>query len=296
MYQQLSHTAEGILQSQVNAFTHGGDYRFTIPPIEVLEKRTMEDVKTWLSPVLATGYLEIGIVGDLDPAETIAAVAATLGTLPARDATKPTLPEARTIAFPTGIPDKAFPFTSKIPKSIVAVYWPTTDRISNIRQSRHLTLLSEILDDRLRLKIREELGESYSPQVASMMSDTFPGYGQTFAMMITEPKHTTTLGPIVRDLADTLAKTGPTADELERARKPLLTALQEQRRNNAYWLTTVVTPSQSQPQRLDWARTMVEDFTSATLADLKTLAQQYLKAPRATITRITAEDEKQGKP
>ena len=61
-------------------------------------------------------------------------------------------------------------------------------------------------------------------------------------------------------------------------------------------LTIVVAPSQSQPQRLDWSRSMVEDFTSATLADLNALAEQYLKADRATITRITAEEEKVAKP
>ena len=60
--------------------------------------------------------------------------------------------------------------------------------------------------------------------------------------------------------------------------------------------TTVVAPSQSQPQRLDWSRSMVEDFTSATPADLNALAKQYLIADRATITRITAEDEKVTKP
>jgi zinc protease len=296
MYQQLGHTAEGLMQTQLNAFTHGDDYRFVLPPQAVLEKRTMEEVKAWLAPVLTSGYLEIGIVGDCDPAEVTAAMASTLGALPARDAAKPALADARKIAFPTGVKDKAFPFTSKIPKSVVAVYWPTTDRMSNIRQSRHMTLLSEILDDRVRLKIREELGESYSPQVASMMSDTFPDYGQTFAMMITEPKHADKLGPIVRDLADKLSREGATADELDRARKPLLTALEEQRRNNTYWLSTVVAASQSQPQRLDWSRSMVEDFTSATLADLNALAKQYLKADRATIARISAEEEKAGKP
>ncbi|MDB6071249.1 MAG: peptidase [Verrucomicrobiales bacterium] len=292
MYQQLNHTAEGIMQSKVNAFTHGNDYRFVLPPQEVLASRTMDEVKAWLSPVLTKGYLEIGVVGDLDPQEVITAMAATVGALPARETARQDVPEARKIAFPTNERDKAFPFTSKIPKSIIGVYWPTTDRMNNIRQSRHMTLLSEILDDRVRLKIREELGESYSPQVASMMSDTFPDYGQTFAMMITEPKHADKLGPIVRDLAAKLAEGGATADELDRARKPLLTALEEQRRNNAYWLSTVVAPSQSQPQRLDWARSMIEDFTGATLTDLNALAKQYLKADKSVITRITAEEEK----
>ena len=44
------------------------------------------------------------------------------------------------------------------------------------------------------------------------------------------------------------------------------------------------------------ARSMVEDFTSATLADLNALAKQYLKADRATIARITEEEEKPAKP
>ncbi len=296
MYQQLNHTAEGIMQTKLNAFTHGGDYRFVLPPIEILGKRTMAEAKAWLSPALAKGFLEIGIVGDFDPAEMIAAAVSTFGALPPRDAAKPELAEARKIGFPTSPKDQAFPFTSKIPKSIVGVYWPTTDRMSNIRLSRQMSLLSEILDDRVRLKIREELGESYSPQVASMMSDTFPGYGQTFAMMITEPQHAEKLGPIVRDLAAKLAAEGATADELERARKPLLTALQEQRRNNAYWLGTVVTSSQSQPQRLDWARSMIDDFSSATLADLNALAKQYLTADKVVIARITSEMEKPAQP
>ena len=61
-------------------------------------------------------------------------------------------------------------------------------------------------------------------------------------------------------------------------------------------LTTIVAPSQSRPQRLDWSRSMVEDFTRATLADLTALAKQYLIADRATITRITAVEEKATKP
>ncbi len=295
MSQQLGHTAEGVMQTQLNAFTHGQDYRFLLPPQATLAARSIAEAKTWLNPVLERGFLEVGIVGDLDPAEVIAAMASTLGALPPRQAERPLLPEARQVAFPSETREKTFPFTSKILKSVVAVYWPTTDRMNNIRLSRQMSLLAEILDDRIRLKVREELGESYSPQVASMMSDTFPGYGQTFAMMISEPKNTEQLGTIVRDLAAKLAADGATADELDRARKPLLTALEEQRRNNTYWLGTVVGASQSQPQRLDWSRSMIEDFSSATLADLNALAKKYLSADRAVIARIVPEAEKAAK-
>lgn len=110
-------------------------------------------------------------------------------------------------------------------------------------------------------------------------------------MMITEPKHAAKLGPIVRELGAKLAAEGATEDELERARKPLLTALTEQRRNNAYWLSTVVAPSQSQPQRLDWARSMIADFSGSSLKDLNALAKEYLAADRAVVIRATAQEE-----
>jgi zinc protease len=253
----------------------------------------MDEVKAWLQPALSTGYLEIGVVGDLDPQEVITAASATFGALPVRAAAKPDNAAARALKFPTGVQEKDFPFTSKIPKSLVAVYWPTTDRMKDIRTSRQMALLAEILSDRVRIKVREELGESYSPHVASSMSDTFPGYGQVVAIMISEPKDAQQLGTIVRDLADKLAKEGATADELDRARKPLLTALDEQRRNNAYWLTTVVTPAQSQPQRLDWARSMMDDFKTVKLEDINALAKQYLPASKALITRALAQDAKE---
>jgi zinc protease len=121
-----------------------------------------------------------------------------------------------------------------------------------------------------------------------MMSDTWNGYGQVMAMMTADAKHTAKLCDIAKELGAAFAAKGASEDELERARKPLLTSLEEQRRNNTYWLGTVVTPSQSKPERLDWARTMVDDFKSAALADINRLAMEYLKADAATAVRAVS--------
>lgn len=285
-YQQVGHTPEGILQTAVNAFTHGDDYRFRLPPQEVLESRTMAEVKEWLEPALTRGYVEIGVVGDFEPDALIDALSRTVGALPGRPAARDPLTSRRSVKFPEGIRERDFPFTSSIPKAVVAVYWPTTDRREDIRHSRHLALLGEILSDRVRVRVREELGESYSPHVASMMSDTFPGYGQMFSLMIAEPKDAAKLGEIVRGLGADLAAQGASEDELERARRPLLTSLEEQLRNNDYWLRTVLTPAPSIPSRLEWARTILQDFRSAGLDSINECAKRYLKPDRATVVRI----------
>jgi zinc protease len=108
------------------------------------------------------------------------------------------------------------------------------------------------------------------------------------AMMTADAKHTRKLCDIAKGLGDALAAKGASEDELERARKPLLTSLEEQRRNNTYWLGTVVTPSQSKPERLDWARTMVDDFKTVALSDINRLANEYLKASAATAVRAVS--------
>ena len=55
---------------------------------------------------------------------------------------------------------------------MVAVYWPTTDD-REVHRTRRLSLLSEIFGDRLRLRLREQLGDAYAPQAASLPSDAY---------------------------------------------------------------------------------------------------------------------------
>jgi zinc protease len=287
IYQQVEHTPDGVMTAKVNAFTHGDDYRFVFPKQEELAARTIDEMKAWLEPQLKTGYLEIGIVGDLDVQAVLDAATATVGALPARATERSNHDDLRKVAFPKGTPEKEFVFDSKIPKSTAFIFWPTTDRMKDIKLSRQLSLLGEVLSDRVRIKVREELGESYSPSVASMMSDTWTGYGQMMAMMVANAKDTKELTDIAAKLGAELAAMGATDDELDRARKPLLTQLEEQRRNNLYWLNTVVTPSQSKPERLDWARTILDDFKSVKLEDINRLAKEYL-ASNATAIRIVS--------
>ena len=298
IYQQVEHTPEGTMQAKVEAFTHGDDPRFVFPKQAELAARTTEEMKAWLEPALRGSYLEIGVVGDTDVESVIAAAAATVGALPARAPGRPDTEALRKVSFPAGTPEQTFAFESKIPKSNVLVFWPTTDRRQDAKLSRRLSLLAEVLSDRVRKKVREELGESYSPDVASMMSDTWTGYGQMMAMMVADAKFAEPLGKIARELGAELAAKGANADELDRARKPILTMLEEQRRSNTYWLGTVVLPSLSKPERLDWARTLIDDFKSVTLDDINALAKQYLKADAATIVRVvsSAKADEKGTP
>jgi zinc protease len=275
-YQQIETTPEGVLQNEVDRFLHSGDARFGFPPKEKLAALTMADMKAWLGSALAKDYLEITVVGDIEPEKVIADLAATFGNLPERAAAKPAYTEERQVAFPRGEKEKAFTFETTIPKAMSLVYWPTPD-IFNIQRTRRIGLLGSILDDRLRLKLREELGDAYSPFAHNIPSDAFKDYGYLLASVTVDPPQAAKVTAIIKGIGAELAKgESITQDELDRAKKPQITQIEEYRRTNRYWLSSVMESSQEYPQRLDWARTFVSDYEAITLDEIKALAKEYL--------------------
>ena len=192
--------------------------------------------------------------------------------------------EARAVKFPAEPFQRHFDIRTEIPKGTVAVYWPTTDSF-DIKRGRRLNLLAEVLKDRLRLKVREELGEAYSPGVGSAASDVFPGYGYLQSMLTVAPDRAAQVADIITTLGNDVAEKGVTEDELERAKKPVLTTLRESARTNQYWLAAVLSRAQERPEVLDWSRSRYADNEAITSAELTALAKEYLPAKRAS--RVT---------
>jgi zinc protease len=272
-YTQLAHVPQGPLQLEVPRLLASGDVRFGLPPQADLEQRTLEEVRAWLEPQLSSGALEIALVGDLDVEEAIQAVAQTFGALPPRQA-KPALEDLRRVSFPRPF-EKQYTVPTEIPKGVVALYWPTTDG-RNIHLTRRLNLLAEVLSDRLRVKIREEIGGAYSPSAGSSANETYRDYGYINAYIVVEPEKSAEIAQVTRELAADLAAQGVTEDELQRAKLPLLTALRESARTNGYWLGAVLGSAQEFPQRLDWARSRYSDIEGVTKPELDELAARYL--------------------
>jgi zinc protease len=279
-YLNFEHTANGPFSLEVARLLASGDHRFGLPPKAEMLQRNPGEVKAWLAPQLARGAIEIAIVGDIDLDATIAAVAQTFGALPARDP-KPALEELRQVAFPAEPFAKEYAIPTEIPKAQIRVYWPTTDD-RDIKRTRRLSLLANVLSDRLRVKVREELGDAYSPGAGSSPSDTYRNYGFISAGTTVEPAKAKFITDVIVALADDMAKNGITADELERAKKPVLTSLRESVRTNQYWLGSVLAKAQERPEALDWSRTRTADIESITKADLDALAKLYLGAARAS--------------
>ncbi|MEE2808647.1 MAG: insulinase family protein [Verrucomicrobiota bacterium] len=285
LYTQLAHTPMGVLQNRVDRFLKSDDFRAGFPPRPEITKRTIGEVKGWLSDTLENAYMEIGIVGDFEEQVVIDAVSKTLGALPVRRFKKKKFTGKRVINFPKKGQSKEFVFESEIPKGMVGVYWSTQD-IWDISSTRRLSVLGAIFADRLRSKVREELGEAYSPYARHIPSDTYKGYGYLMSVITVDPPQAEKIANVVEGIGTALASKGITEDELERAIKPLLNSIEQQVRQNSYWLRTVSLSSQEFPQKLDWAKTMLKDYKSIKVSDVNSMAKKYLSEGNSVSVKI----------
>ena len=282
-YLQLARVPNGPLTLEFSRLLAGGDARFGLPPKAVMAQRTLAEVRAWLTPQLATGAIELAIVGDFELEPTLAAVAQTFGALPPR-APKPDLAALRAVTMPATPLTKSYTIESEIPKGLIGLYWPSTDAL-DVKRTRRLSMLAEVLSDRLRVKVREELGGAYSPGAGSSSSDIYPGYGYLVAQVSVDPAKAQEIADVVVTIAADLAEKGVTAEELNRSKQPVLTSSRENLRSNGYWLGTVLSRAQEQPERLEWARTRIADLEAMTADELSALAKQYFPATR--VSRVT---------
>jgi zinc protease len=278
-YISFEHTERGPLSLHVANLLANGDKRFGLPPESDMMARSLDEVKAWITPQLESGPLEVSVAGDFDVDTLIKIAAKTIGTLPPR-LPRPALDDRHKVSFPSAPFTREYGLDTKIPKGIVAVYWPTTDGL-DVHRARRLNFLAEILSDRLRVKVREQLGSTYSPIVGSTASDVFPGYGYIASITVVDPEKTKQIEDVVIAVAADIRANGVTQDELDRTKNPAMTAIRESERSNNYWMT-VLGKAQEKPEVLDWARTRTADFQAISKADIDALARLYFAPESAS--------------
>ncbi|MFW5853723.1 MAG: M16 family metallopeptidase [Thermodesulfobacteriota bacterium] len=282
-YQELAQSIDGGMTLKGRQFLAGGDPRFGLPPFEAFKDLTLDDIRSWIGPKLQNTPLELSIVGDFDTEKVIDLAARYLGSLPKRPV-NPAEELSRLPRFPDG-ESLNITVDTKIPKGKAVVAYPTTD-IWNIHRTRRLSTLASVFSDRLREEVREKLGATYSPHAYNQPSRAYSGYGVFQAVISINPDDADAVVKAVKEITTDLTENGVTEDELRRALDPTLTGIKDMRRENGYWLDTVLSGSREHPEQIEWSRTIVEDYTSITAEELTKMARTYLDNRKAAAVVI----------
>lgn len=277
-YLELSGSVDGAMLLSGNRFLAGGDSRFGLPPFEEFKQLTLEHVRSWIETSFKTTPMEVSVVGDFDMDSVIKLAAKYLGTLSLNTQVYQSS-ESRVPEFPAGQFYK-IPVVTKIPKGMVIVAYPT-EGLWNISRTRRLSVLADIVSDRLRDQIREKLGSAYSTFAFNRPSRAYPEYGVFQTGVSINPEEANMLVNKIKKIVSGLVADGAAQDELHRALSPTLTSIKELMRTNNYWLNTVLTGSQKHPQQLDWSRTIMKDYASVTKEEVSDTAKKYLDNEKA---------------
>jgi zinc protease len=142
-----------------------------------------------------------------------------------------------------------------------------------------------VLQNRLTEVIREELGDSYSPNTTWQPSNVSPGYGIIGAVSEVKPEKDDVVIAAMERIAADLAAGKIDADLFERAKRPLVADFDETTANNPWWMGALGGIS-FQPDRLVRVRDAKAQYAAVTLDQVKALARQYLVPGKARIVKV----------
>lgn len=285
----LNATPARAYSSAAGAILSGGDPRFSLQPQEAFEALTFEKLEAAIGDRWANGAIELALVGDFEEEAAIAAAAATLGALPPREEDFLPRTQARTRHFAPDASSYRLTHTGEADQALIRIVWPTDDD-ENFAEELRMQLLARAVRIALTDRLREDLGQAYSPLASSSMSRIYSDYGVFVIRASVDVAEIEATRDAIAGVIDQLRETPPDSDLLRRARVPLLEAYDNSLKSLVGWLQ-LADRAQSQSERLERWFSGPDILRAITPEELQTSAQRYL-SPESAIEFVVVPEEK----
>ncbi len=256
------------------------DPRLRLVSPQEVGRYSFAEIDAWAHEHWLEGPVEIGLVGDFEPGEAVAAVARTLGALPPRR--NPPVAALERLALLSGelarkteiepVPDAA---------ANLRLAWPAGPA-QTVRERAALQLAIDAVIDRLRIRVRENLGATYSPNGGLYRYAPQPDFQFAWIELTFDPRHARTLEALTLRLSDELAEQGLTGEEFNRLREPRRAQTAAQLGSDDWWLHQVLARAQSRPAVLSDARALATVYSDLTREEVNLAALRYLRAAGAS--------------
>jgi zinc protease len=195
--------------------------------------------QAWLRQILATGPIEVAVVGDIEKDRAMDLVRRYVGALPARARIDSHVLESKRGIKPNPGPLSAHTeIATKTDQAIVIGGFFGADA-RNLRDVRLLNIAGKILTTRATEDIREKQQLAYSPNVSNVAGAEYPNLGMVAFVSPTAPGKVESLVAAIDSLFGAFVKDGPTDDEMQTARKQFANSFDEQMRDPAFWADTL---------------------------------------------------------
>ncbi|MCL6250703.1 insulinase family protein [Altererythrobacter sp. KTW20L] len=288
-FAQLNATPDAALRNALGGIISDNDPRYSLRPESEYMLLTFAGLRDAIGERLANGAMEVALVGDFDEDQAIAMVAATLGALPPREAEFRDYAANRDRSFTADRSPRTLAHQGDAGQALLYMTWPTRDG-EDMRETLELNLLENVARSLLLDRLREELGQTYSPSANAQQSRVYPGYGTFSVSAAVTPDDVAPAREAMLDVIERLRAEPVDEDTLLRARAPQLESYDNLLKSNSGWMG-LVDRAQTQPDRLQRyveGRAVLAELTPA---DVQEMAQRYLDpAQRLEVTVLPQAD------
>ena len=281
---QIDTNTGGVFQRGLADLLFGNDRRFAQTPSDAdIDATKGSDLPAILHSQLATPP-DVIIVGDISVDEAIRQTAATFGAIPR--AARPREPQSRVTMTAGRAEPFVFRHGGRADQAYYGLVWQLPDFFTDPKLSHTARVAAALLQARLVDTVREKLGLTYSPSVGASASVELGGLGYFIVQTETPPDKFDAMRKAVLDVIAGLARDPISADDLERAKKPLVEASQKARETNGFWvgnLGLVLREPRYRSEVLDEPKLL----GAVTAEDVKTLLARYVsgKTPLTAISQ-----------
>ncbi|MBX3381025.1 MAG: insulinase family protein [Phycisphaeraceae bacterium] len=223
------------MRTAISAPYPDSEVRTQVMTPEQVDRLTLAASQAWLDKLVKSSPIEVVIVGDVPKERAMALAERYLGSLPTRDKVSPgTFASLRKLDRPTGPRIVEKTIETPTPQAFVMSGFYGADQ-ANRADSRALSMAARILSTRMVKEVREQAQLVYSIGAQSRSGTTYPGFGMVSAGAPTDPSK---VQPLVDKLASMyveFAKSGPTEEEMDVARKQFANTFKDQLQDPGYW-------------------------------------------------------------
>jgi len=276
VYDAMMSDPATVLNIGLSGWLNSGDPRARFPTRAEMKAATLDQLKAILHKTMNHVPVEVTIAGDISEGSALKVVERTFATLPAVPDSVTPAPGADFEALPADRTPQVWYHEGRDDQEVAFAAFPATDALGDIQATRGLTLLAAVFDGRLNDELREKKGATYDSEVQANLSEAFKGYGYVWAQATIKPDTDPDFYDAVTKIAADLSAHPVTADELNRARAPVVESLGDKYKNNEDWLDVI--PGLYGNDRLWPYRVSVyRQYMAVTPGDIQKLAQLYLK-------------------
>jgi zinc protease len=283
---QLETNAGAVYFRGAQALTVGNDRRFAeLPTSADLTHVDATDLPQMLKTPLA-GQADVVIVGDVTVADAIKATQGTFGAGPAH---KPVPGAAPRITISAAKAPVVFEHKGRPDQAFYGEYFVLPDYFADPKVSAVADVAASVLSTRLVDTVREKLGITYSPMVSADSSTELKGVGYFTAAIETPQANFASFHSLLESQLKDLAAKPVSADELARAKQPLIEGQRKKLETNDYWLAKL-TEMTREPRVREEALAELDRIQQVTAADVQALAAKYIAGhqPLVAISKAAA--------